>query len=158
MNIRKKLNIPNSSQRSLIESEKQIIGNLIIERQTQKEQETKEMNHRHNFNCPKCGNSSEKTIVNRIADVSGGKFYTNTAPVNHCNKCGNEWHKGNYSTSSVFKLIEYWSKVISMDKLIPFGLEKFSAEAIKLAFHEWDTRISLRILRKKFYSVYDKKA
>lgn len=157
MNIRKILNIPSSAQKSIVKSEHDRIDLVILTRHREMRDTIKELNHQHDFSCPKCQNSSEDTIVDKISDVNGGLYSTRTEPVNHCNECGNEWHKGNATSGGIHPLVKNWKKFILEDGMIPVGLEDFSAEAIKIAFHEWGTRVSLRVLRKKFHSVYDKK-
>lgn len=156
MKLRKILNIPSSKHKKLIQSELNIINKLIHNHQLEKVRQCIKSNYSTDFNCLKCGNSSEDTIVDKIFDVSGGRYRTSTEPVNHCNECGNEWKKGTLSASAIFRTIRSWSGLISEDNYIPSGLEELSAEAIKKSFSLFDITVSLRLFRKKFYSVYDR--
>lgn len=107
MNIRKYLNIPNRSHSMIINHEISLIMikcNVIA---SNEENDLKESKYVHDNICPRCKNRNN--IVDKLSYVHGKYVVVNnswfglagvgsnviidTAPVNHCNGCGNEWVK-----------------------------------------------------------------
>lgn len=173
--IRKFLNIPNSSERKLINSEFEKALKLI--EQKKKEHNSKVYAYTTSTNkiC-RCGGSTVDKIRQTKGSgyVSGNLFgvygssSVDTYAVNHCSKCGHEWTKQKYhyqsdkeiAASMVWNINYYIDNSHSWNKS-DFNLFKdFHAETIRKIVLWSETyksdEVTLGKLRVFFKSIYDK--
>lgn len=128
--IRKLLNLPNRTQKLILEQERILIldkCNTIAKVEYDEQLEAKQV---HDSRCPRC--RADK-IVDRISHVHGnckissafyfgfGSIQTNlsidTVAVNHCNSCGHEWikFKTKYvsNTKILIVVLNYLAEILS---------------------------------------------
>lgn len=184
MSIRKFFNIPSNRQRNIILNGCKIIQERAIEEaHSQNKKKYKEQEYR-NTNCPRCFN---KDIVDKISNVNGdgyvsGSFYLGTGSVygqnhietnsvNHCNKCGHQWKKYEFSYQFAEDVISDWlyNLNVAIEKKYTFGdyvlniLNDIPAESIWSEFkrvydrcsYSTQHNLTLAKIRNQFKSVYD---
>lgn len=115
MGLFKLLNIKTKKEKDIINKDiKNILSNCEIIANNEWD-EQKENQIAHDGQCPKC---KQKIVVNKIADIQGsgkvtgdfklgfggvnGYLNINTEVINHCNSCGNQWHK--FKTKVITKI------------------------------------------------------
>lgn len=132
--VRKFLNLPNNSQKLVLERETDLIFkkcDLIAKLEYNEQLEAKEI---HDGRCPKCRNNEK--IVDKISCVQGsgkssgvqyfgfGNIRTDitidTLAVNHCSNCGHEWIKFKIKyvsgTKILWVVLNYLADILSGDK------------------------------------------
>jgi len=111
--IRKFLNLPNRDQSKILSDGREQMISIASEIRREKNDNERKREVEKNSNCPNC---KGKKIVNKISRVEGsgyvsgsfiygsGSIYgsskTDTNEVNHCNDCGNQWKKYDWSYTS----------------------------------------------------------
>lgn len=181
MNLQKIFNLPDKTQKTIIDVDCDIILDkcqVIARREYNEEQENKKT---YDGMCPKCDNHIG--IVDKISFVQGkgsvegkivfgfgvikGGVLIDTVEVNHCIECGNEWLK--YKTKLISKThilqvaFKYLNEIIidPEQKKHDWKLETIqvfdgcTAEAM-YRLNIWTaTQINLYILRQYYKSVFD---
>lgn len=190
MSIRKLLNIPIGNEKNIINDDKELIlqkCNVIAKMEYNELQESKE---HHDGQCPHCKNKDKTKIINKIRNIQGkSKFNSEfrfgfgdintfviieSSEINHCNVCGNEWHKFKtkyVSATDILKVtLNYLAQIIrnpeEKNKSWKFeAIQVFNdthAEAIFSLLKENNNKIhrettktlTLHKLRKYFSSIY----
>jgi len=189
MNLRRLFNCPSKFQQALIAADVATILAKCDDIATSEYKDQKAARNSHDNVCPNC-HTGKENIVNKIAQVQGsgsvggtfhlgygtvsGNMSVDTAEVNHCNVCGNQWKKFNVvyvSESDILKVaLNYLSSILKNPEEKNY---RWKIEAIKVfddcyietilqldkdsAYKSFiREKLNHRILTPYFKSIYDK--